>query len=81
MSLADIHLANVMDHFSHLPAGKTITAMFKNSALLWKVKNEVEKNSEIAAWRKTDEWKQFDKYSVEVYSVTAPPADEETKEE
>ncbi|KAF9297982.1 Glutathione S-transferase S1 [Mortierella antarctica] len=81
LTLADIHLANVIDHFSHLPAGKTITAIFKTSELLWKVKEEVEKNPEIAAWRQTEEWKRFDRYSVEVYSVTAPPADEETKEE
>ncbi|KAG0367713.1 hypothetical protein BGZ54_003391 [Gamsiella multidivaricata] len=72
LSLADIHLANVMDHFSHLPSGEAITAEFKKCTELWKVKETVEQNPEIAAWRATDECKALVKGSIYCYSHTAP---------
>ncbi|KAH7052496.1 hypothetical protein BKA57DRAFT_490769 [Linnemannia elongata] len=73
LSLADIHLVNVMDHFSHLPTGKLIAAEFAKSELLSKVRENVEANPEIAAWRSTDEWKQLAHQSVVGYSITAVP--------
>ncbi|KAF8937348.1 hypothetical protein EDD21DRAFT_423606 [Dissophora ornata] len=77
LSLADIHLANVIDHFSHLPSGKAITAEFQKSKTLWKVKEVVEQNAEISAWRATDECKALASGSVAVYARTAVP--EESK--
>ncbi|KAG0306725.1 hypothetical protein BGZ98_001829 [Dissophora globulifera] len=71
LSLADIHLANVMDHFSHLPSGAAITAEFMKSKELWKVKETVEQNAEIAAWRATEEYKVLAYGSVACYAQTA----------
>lgn len=62
-----------MDHFSHLPTGKLIAAEFAKSELLSKVRENVEANPEIAAWRSTDEWKQLAHQSVIGYSITAVP--------
>ncbi|KAG0332213.1 hypothetical protein BG004_001349, partial [Podila humilis] len=53
-----------------------ITVLFKNSPEIWKVKEEVEKNPTIAAWRQTDEWKELNDGSINIYSKTAPPAEE-----
>ncbi|KAF9899571.1 Glutathione S-transferase S1 [Linnemannia zychae] len=73
LSLADIHLVNVMDHFSQLPNGERFTAQFAKSELLTKVRQQVERNPEIAAWRASEEWKKFDEGSVRNYEVTRPP--------
>ncbi|KAF9307550.1 Glutathione S-transferase S1 [Linnemannia elongata] len=73
LSLADIHLVNVMDHFSQLPNGERFTALFTKSELLTKVRRNVESNPQIAAWRKSEEWEGFRKGSVEVYTITRPP--------
>ncbi|KAF9360494.1 hypothetical protein BGX34_007746 [Mortierella sp. NVP85] len=77
LSLADIHLANVMDHFSHLPSGDAITALLQKSEL-WKVKETVEKNPDIAAWRGSIESKMLVNGSLACYAQTAVP--EETGE-
>ncbi|KAK3844607.1 MAG: hypothetical protein J3R72DRAFT_438393 [Linnemannia gamsii] len=81
LSLADIHLVNVMDHFSHLPTGKQITAVFAKSELLSKVRENVERNPEIAAWRSTGEWRALVDSSVRGYSITAVPQLDEEGEE
>ncbi|KAK3834663.1 MAG: hypothetical protein JOS17DRAFT_737379 [Linnemannia elongata] len=79
LSLADIHLVNVMDHFSQLPNGERFTAQFAKSELLTKVRQNVESNPQIAAWRKSEEWEKFRQGSVETYAITRPPpsADDE----
>jgi hypothetical protein len=79
LSLADIHLANIIYYFSHLPSGKETTALFQKSEL-WKVKEKVEKNAEIAAWRATEECKKLAATSVIVYANSAPPKDENEKD-
>lgn len=84
LSLADIHLASVIDHFSHLPSGKEITAMFQKSRAIWAVKEMVEKNPEIAAWKSTEECKAISAKSVTFYAASAVPKEEsadEAKEE
>ncbi|ORZ28917.1 hypothetical protein BCR41DRAFT_391332 [Lobosporangium transversale] len=77
-----IHLANVIDHFSHLPVAKGIMAQFQNSELLWRVKESVERGPNIAAWRATDEFKTFAQGSIDIYARSAPPIEEDatTKE-
>ncbi|KAG0226134.1 Glutathione S-transferase S1 [Mortierella sp. GBA43] len=70
LSLADIHLANIIDHFSHLPSGEATTELFKKSEL-WKVKEVVEKHPDIAAWRATDECQMLAKGSIACYAQTA----------
>lgn len=68
-----------MDHFSQLPNGERFTAQFAKSELLTKVRQNVESNLQIAAWRKSEEWEKFRKGSIETYTVTRPPpsADDE----
>jgi len=53
--------------------------LFQKSEL-WKVKEAVEKNPEIAAWRATDEYKATVNGSIQVYACTAVPKDEESEE-
>lgn len=48
--------------------------LFKKSEL-WKVKETVEKNPDIAAWRATDECKMLVNNSIACYAQTAPPGD------
>ncbi|KAF9933086.1 Glutathione S-transferase S1 [Linnemannia zychae] len=74
LSLADIHLVNVMDHFLSLPApvGTSIGAEFAKSALLSKVRENVEKNPEIASWRASEEWKRYNQGSVIMYADSTP---------
>ncbi|KAG0370152.1 Glutathione S-transferase S1 [Mortierella sp. AD032] len=73
LSLADIHLVNIMDHFSQLPNGDRFTAQFSKSQLLNKVRHSVESNPEIAVWRASKEWKEFDEGSTRNYEITRPP--------
>lgn len=62
-----------MDHFSQLPNGERFTAQFAKSELLTKVRQNVEKNAEIAAWRASKEWEKFYQGSIETYAITRPP--------
>ncbi|KAG0203493.1 hypothetical protein BGX28_004246 [Mortierella sp. GBA30] len=73
ISLADIHLANIIDHFSHLPQGQVFTAEFQKSAAIWKVKETVETNPDIAAWRATEECEALVQGSINGYKETAVP--------
>ncbi|KAF9083430.1 hypothetical protein BGX27_004134, partial [Mortierella sp. AM989] len=75
LSLADLHLVNTMDHFSHLPSGKAITAEFQKSTELMKVKKAVEESPDIAAWRASEEWKKLAEGSITVYAITAVAED------
>ncbi|KAG0344606.1 hypothetical protein BG004_004328 [Podila humilis] len=76
ISLADIHLSNIIDHFSFLPAGAVLSALFKQSKLLCKVKSKVDSHPEIAAWRVTQKWSTLAELTVSCYKETAPPVDE-----
>ncbi|KAF9968874.1 Glutathione S-transferase S1 [Mortierella alpina] len=77
ISLADIHLANIIDHFSHLPKGQVFTAQFRTSEAIWKVKEAVERQPDIAAWRASAECEVFVQGSINYYKCTAVP--EESK--
>ncbi|KAF9185996.1 Glutathione S-transferase S1 [Haplosporangium sp. Z 767] len=71
ISLADIHLVSVIDHFAELPRGEEIVAQFQASSLLWKVHETVVQNPEIAAWRGSEEFANLVKGGKKLYSVTA----------
>ncbi|KAG0291252.1 hypothetical protein BGZ97_005950, partial [Linnemannia gamsii] len=73
LSLADIHLVNLMDHFLTLPVGEDLMAQFKKSELIMKVRERVEANPEIAAWKASAEWKRFNQGSIDMYADSAPP--------
>ncbi|KAF9289216.1 hypothetical protein BGZ68_009815 [Mortierella alpina] len=77
LSLADIHLANIIDHFSQLPQGPIIIPEFQKCEAIWKVKEAVDSQPDIAAWRASDECKAFVEGSIKHYMSTAVP--EESK--
>ncbi|KAG0208590.1 Glutathione S-transferase S1 [Mortierella sp. GBA30] len=71
LTLADIHLVGVLDHFAELPRGEEIIALFKASPLIWNVREAVLKNPEIAAWRESDRCKEIVEGGKKMYIVTA----------
>ncbi|KAF9572267.1 Glutathione S-transferase S1 [Mortierella alpina] len=73
LSLADIHLANIIDHFSQLPQGQIFTAEFRKCETIWKVKEKVDRQPDIAAWRASAEYKEFVQGSIDHYKSTAVP--------
>ncbi|KAF8942294.1 Glutathione S-transferase S1 [Haplosporangium gracile] len=76
LSLADIHLANVVDHFSHLPIAHLIIPSFEKSELISKVRANVEKHPLIAAWRASEEWESLRQGSFVCYKKSALPAED-----
>ncbi|KAG0356533.1 hypothetical protein BG005_004531 [Podila minutissima] len=75
LSLADIHLANAVHYFQTFPCGKMIEEVFRESEPIWKVVETVLANPEIAAWRKTADFKQLERGSVEWYAQYAIPGE------
>ncbi|KAG0098593.1 hypothetical protein BGZ93_011030 [Podila epicladia] len=75
ISLADIHLANAVHYFQTFPCGKMIEEVFRESEPIWKVVEKVLANPEIAAWRKTADFKQLERGSVEWYAQYAIPGE------
>ncbi|KAF9207489.1 Glutathione S-transferase S1 [Haplosporangium sp. Z 27] len=73
LSLADVHLVNTMDHFSHLPSGSAIAAEFQKSEELMRVKKAVEQNPRITNWRASEECKVLAQGSIVCYAQTAVP--------
>ncbi|KAG0215951.1 Glutathione S-transferase S1 [Mortierella sp. GBA30] len=71
LTLADIHLMSVIDHFAEIPRGEELVEFFKASPLIWKVCETARENPEIAAWRNTDEFKKLVEGGKALYSVTA----------
>ncbi|KAF9933090.1 Glutathione S-transferase S1 [Linnemannia zychae] len=76
LSLADIHLANVIDHFSHLPVRHLIMPEFEKSELISKVRANVERHPAIAAWRASEEWESLRQGSFVCYKKSALPEGE-----
>lgn len=68
LSLADIHLANVVHLFQTMPFGKRIDDVFSKSEPICKVVATVLANPEIAAWRNSDEFKRLEKCSHKWYA-------------
>ncbi|KAG0357064.1 Glutathione S-transferase S1 [Podila minutissima] len=71
ITLADIHLVSTLDHFAELPRGEEIVDKFRASPLLWKVKETVEADPRIAAWRESEEFKKLHEAGKKFYSITA----------
>ncbi|KAF9024882.1 Glutathione S-transferase S1 [Haplosporangium bisporale] len=71
ITLADVHLVSTLDHFAELPRGEEIVGKFKQSPLLWKVKETVEAHPNIAAWRDSNEFKALQEAGKKFYAFTA----------
>ncbi|KAF9088155.1 hypothetical protein BGX23_007598 [Mortierella sp. AD031] len=57
--------------------GNTSQPSLQKSELITMVRENVEKNAEIAAWRSTDEWKELAHGSVMGYAITIVPDEKE----
>ncbi|KAF9989336.1 Glutathione S-transferase S1 [Mortierella antarctica] len=70
ISLADIHLVSVLDHFAELPRGDEIVAIFRASSLIWKVRETVLANAAIADWRESEGFQKLVEGGKKFYSGT-----------
>ncbi|CAO3574795.1 unnamed protein product [Mortierella alpina] len=71
ISLADIHLVSVLDHFAELPRGDEIVAIFRASPLIWKVRETVLANAEVGSWRESEGFKRLVEGGKRFYSESA----------
>ncbi|OAQ34877.1 hypothetical protein K457DRAFT_151993 [Linnemannia elongata AG-77] len=76
LSLADIHLSNVIHFFATVPLGKMALDRFKQYESLWKVKETVEKVPEIAEWRQSATFKGLEEATLGFYVNMAGPEDQ-----
>ncbi|KAG0311723.1 hypothetical protein BGZ99_009950 [Dissophora globulifera] len=71
MSLADLQTANNIDHFACLNRGDEIVAMIKACPEIWRVKETVDSEPRLQAWRKSEAYKKH----IEVSQAMIPPAE------
>ncbi|KAG0250219.1 Glutathione S-transferase S1 [Actinomortierella ambigua] len=71
LSLADIHVAAVMDHFFLQPMGEPIRKVLEASELLMKVKQSVDNEPRLASWKKTQQYKVLEEETIQFYAVSA----------
>ncbi|KAF9424463.1 Glutathione S-transferase S1 [Entomortierella beljakovae] len=80
LSLADLHLSNIIHFFGTMPWGKMAVDAFKSYEAVWKVKEMVDKVPEVAAWRATKEFKEYEANSIEWYKDCAVSEDKAHEE-
>ncbi|KAG0296129.1 Glutathione S-transferase S1 [Linnemannia gamsii] len=76
LSLADIHLSNIIHFFSTVTWGKMALDRFQQYESLWKVKENVDKVPAIAEWRQSSIFKGHEEASIAWYANNAIPEDE-----
>jgi len=76
MSLADLHLSNVIHYYSTLPWGKMALEKFRASESIWKVKEKVDNHPGLAAWRSSEEFKKYEEGSFKWYLRCTVPGEE-----
>ncbi|KAG0213856.1 hypothetical protein BGX33_002614 [Mortierella sp. NVP41] len=75
LSLADLHLANIIHFYGTVPWAKKALAEFKKYEAIWKVKETVDRVKELEAWRASDEFKKYENSSIEYYTKCIVPED------
>ncbi|KAF9416848.1 hypothetical protein BGZ76_004595 [Entomortierella beljakovae] len=80
LSLADLHLSNIIHYYGTLPWAKMALDAFKSYEAIWKVKETVDKIPEIAAWRATKLFKEYEDGSIDFYKRCIVPEDESREE-
>ncbi|KAG0378496.1 MAG: hypothetical protein J3R72DRAFT_430068 [Linnemannia gamsii] len=75
LSLADIHLSNIIHFFSTIPWSKMALDIFQQYESLWKVNETVGKVPAIAEWRQTDLYKELVETSLKFYVLHGVPED------
>ncbi|KAF9407979.1 hypothetical protein BGZ94_002492 [Podila epigama] len=56
LSLADIRISNMLEHFACQPAAEEILAIIQQYPNLYKMRQSVASNPKLAEWRKSEEW-------------------------
>ncbi|KAF9917774.1 hypothetical protein FBU30_000517 [Linnemannia zychae] len=69
LTLADIHLWNIVHFYGTLSWGQKVIDVFKQYPLIWKVWETVDKLPQLARWRVSDEFRAYEKQTIETYSV------------
>ncbi|KAF9966203.1 hypothetical protein BGZ70_003016 [Mortierella alpina] len=70
ISLADILTANAIDHFAIQYGGPQIIELVKKSPEIWKVKEKVDAEPRLQAWRQSEGYKSHVRSSVKMYANT-----------
>ncbi|KAF9954364.1 hypothetical protein BGZ65_004078 [Modicella reniformis] len=70
LSLADLQTANDIDHFACLYKGDKIIEAIKNCPEIWRVKEEVDKEPRLQAWRQSKGYKKHVALSQTMYANT-----------
>jgi hypothetical protein len=68
LSLADLHLANIIHFYGTVPWAKMALEEFKKYEAVWKVKETVERVTELDEWHASDEFKRYEKGSLDYYT-------------
>ncbi|KAF9908498.1 hypothetical protein EC991_009762 [Linnemannia zychae] len=76
LSLADIHLSNIIHFYTTVPWGKMALERLKQYESLWKVNETVEKVPAIAEWRQTKLYKSLVENTINFYLNFAVPDEE-----
>ncbi|KAG0060862.1 hypothetical protein BGZ89_011914 [Linnemannia elongata] len=67
LSLADLHLANIIHFYGTVPWAKMALDEFRKYEAVWKVKETVDRVAELDGWRASDEFKRYEKGSYDYY--------------
>ncbi|CAO3574553.1 unnamed protein product [Mortierella alpina] len=70
ISLADLLTANAIDHFAIQFGGPQIIELIKKSPEIWKVKEKVDAEPRLQAWRQSEGYKSHVRSSVAMYANT-----------
>ncbi|KAF9286489.1 Glutathione S-transferase S1 [Mortierella alpina] len=70
ISLADLLTANCIDHFAIQFGGPKIVEMIKKSPEIWKVKEKVDAEPRLQAWRQSEGYKKHISASTAMYANT-----------
>ncbi|KAG0227564.1 Glutathione S-transferase S1 [Actinomortierella wolfii] len=81
LSLADIHVAAIMDHFFLQPMAAPIRKAFEASELLMKVKQTVDSDPRLAAWKASQQYKDLEQETIRFYAGSAIIEAEDEKRE
>ncbi|OAQ29337.1 hypothetical protein K457DRAFT_137848 [Linnemannia elongata AG-77] len=76
LSLADLHLNNIIHFYSTVPWAKMALDEFKKYEAVWKVKETVDRVTELYEWRASKEFKGYEKGSHDHYAQCAVPEDD-----
>ncbi|KAG0344608.1 hypothetical protein BG004_004330 [Podila humilis] len=72
MSLADIRVANLLEHLDHQPFGHELMGVVEKYSNLFALKDSVANDPKLEPWRKSERWKALSK-STKGFMANAQP--------